>query len=257
MAIRKILLPLIGGVIDEAAVATALLIANRWNAHVLALHLGGGRDAARSQFTRAVEARNIPIQAARAGLGHPTAGFVALAGDQDEVVAHQGRLADLTVVSHPAKGEAVSSTGALHAALFDSGRPVMIAPRQAPSSIGERICLAWNGTAESAASVQLAMPWIKTVGSVRILAAEAYQRRGPEAAALAGYLTGHGIETNVVLFSPVRKSVGAGLLNAAREFGCDLLSMGAYSHSKLRQSIVGGVTQHVLENSDLPVMMSR
>ena len=257
MAIRKILLPLIGNTADEAALATALLVANRWNAHVLALHLSGGRDSARSQFIRLVEARNIPIQDARPGLSHATASFISLAGDQDEVVAHQGRLADLTVVSHPAKGEAASSTGALHAALFDSGRPVMIAPRQAPSSIGDKICLAWNGTAESAASVQLAMPWMKKVGTVRILAAEAYQRRGPEAPELAAYLTAHGIETDIVLFPSVRKSVGAGLLNAAREFGCDLLSMGAYSHSKLRQSIVGGVTQHVLENSDLPVMMTR
>ena len=52
-------------------------------------------------------------------------------------------------------------------------------------------------------------------------------------------------------------SFGAGLLEAARQFGCDLLSMGAYSHSRLRQLILGGVTRHVLENSTLPVMMSR
>jgi nucleotide-binding universal stress UspA family protein len=51
--------------------------------------------------------------------------------------------------------------------------------------------------------------------------------------------------------------VGAGLLAAAANFGCDLLSMGAYSHSRLRQLILGGVTRHVLENSTLPVMMNR
>ena len=51
--------------------------------------------------------------------------------------------------------------------------------------------------------------------------------------------------------------VAAGLLAAAREFGCDMLAMGAYSHSRLRQLILGGVTRHVLENATLPVMMNR
>ena len=58
-------------------------------------------------------------------------------------------------------------------------------------------------------------------------------------------------------FRPIDREVGAGMLKSARDFGCDLLSMGAYSHSRLRQLILGGVTRHVLERSDLPVMMCR
>jgi len=60
-----------------------------------------------------------------------------------------------------------------------------------------------------------------------------------------------------VMFHSVGNSVGAGLLAAARDFDCDLLAMGAYSHSRLRQLILGGVTRHVLEHATLPVMMSR
>jgi nucleotide-binding universal stress UspA family protein len=59
------------------------------------------------------------------------------------------------------------------------------------------------------------------------------------------------------MFHTVGNSVGAGLLAAAREFGCDLLAMGAYSHSRLRQLILGGVTRHILEHASLPVMMNR
>jgi nucleotide-binding universal stress UspA family protein len=51
--------------------------------------------------------------------------------------------------------------------------------------------------------------------------------------------------------------VGAGLLGAARDFGADLMCQGAYSHSRLRQLILGGVTRHVLENADLPILMCR
>jgi nucleotide-binding universal stress UspA family protein len=67
----------------------------------------------------------------------------------------------------------------------------------------------------------------------------------------------HDIEPELATFRPVDRDVGAGLLKAAREFNADLLAMGAYSHSRLRQLILGGVTRHVLEKSDLPVMMNR
>jgi nucleotide-binding universal stress UspA family protein len=151
----------------------------------------------------------------------------------------------------------VSSSDALHAVLFDSGRPVLISPRKVPAAIGTRVCLAWNGTAESASSVVAAMPWMEQAEGVAILSAEGYQRRGPGAADLMAYLALHGVNAEPITFRSAGGSVGAGLLAAATEFGCDLLSMGAYSHSRLRQLILGGVTRHVLENSVLPVMMNR
>jgi nucleotide-binding universal stress UspA family protein len=141
--------------------------------------------------------------------------------------------------------------------LFDSGRPVLIAPQTAPTTIATRMCLGWNGTAESASAVFAALPWLQRAEAVRILSAEGYQRRGPAAPDLAAYLALHGVHAEVFMFQSVGNSVGAGLLAAAREFGCDLLAMGAYSHSRLRQLILGGVTRHVLENARLPVMMNR
>lgn len=267
---------------------TAMMIAQRWNAHVTALHVrvdsrdvaplaGEGLSGAmieemmsatekesserahavRAMFERFVGSHNIAVAEARAGLDHPTAGFASVTGREEDIVAQQARLADLTVVPHPESGEDVSSSDALHAVLFDSGRPVLIAPRAAPRTIGTRVCLAWNGTAESASSVLAALPWMQRAEAVRILSAEGYQRRGPGAPDLAAYLALHDVHADIVMFRSVNGSVGAGLLAAAHEFGCDLLSMGAYSHSRLRQLILGGVTRHVLENSDLPVMMNR
>jgi nucleotide-binding universal stress UspA family protein len=93
--------------------------------------------------------------------------------------------------------------------------------------------------------------------AVAILSADGYQRRGPGAPDLAAYLALHGVHASTMTFRSLNGSVGAGLLAAAKDFGCDLLSMGAYSHSRLRQLILGGVTRHVLENSTLPVMMNR
>jgi nucleotide-binding universal stress UspA family protein len=288
MAIRKILLPLTGTAAGEAALATALTIARRWNAHVLALHVrvdsrdvaplaGEGlsgamieemmsatekessdrAQAVRAMFDRFVARHDVVIQDAHPSSQHASASFAAVTGREEDIVAQQARLADLTVVPHPDGGEDVSSSDALHAVLFDSGRPVLISPRKAPATIGTRVCLAWNGTAESASSVVAAMPWMQQAEAVAILSAEGYQRRGPGAADLMAYLALHGVHAEPITFRSVSGSVGAGLLAAANEFGCDLLSMGAYSHSRLRQLILGGVTRHVLENSTLPVMMNR
>jgi nucleotide-binding universal stress UspA family protein len=288
MAICKLLLPLTGTAAGEAALTTSLMIARLWNAHVLALHVrvdsrdvaplageglsgamieemmsatekesGERAYAVRSMFERFVARHDVVVSEARPGAGHATAAFAAVTGREEDIVAQQARLADLTVVPHPDAGEDVSSSDALHAVLFDSGRPVLISPQVAPTTIGTRVCLAWNGTAESASSALAAVPWMQRAEAVRILSADGYQRRGPGAPELAAYLALHGINADVEMFQSVGNSVGAGLLAAARRFDCDLLSMGAYSHSRLRQLILGGVTRHVLERANLPVMMNR
>jgi nucleotide-binding universal stress UspA family protein len=287
MAIRKLLLPLTGTAAGEAALATALTIARSWNAHVTALHVrvdsrdvaplaGEGLSGAmieemmsatekesnerahavRAMFERFVAKHNVVVQEAHPGADYASASFAAVTGREEDIVAQQARLADLTVVPHPDAGEDVSSSDALHAVLFDSGRPVLIAPQVPPPAVGRRVCVAWNGTAESASSVQAALPWMQRADAVRILSAEGYQRRGPGAPDLAAYLSLHDVHADIVMFHS-QGSVGAGLLKAAADFGCDLLSMGAYSHSRLRQLILGGVTRHVLEFANLPVMMNR
>jgi nucleotide-binding universal stress UspA family protein len=264
MAIRKLLLPLTGTEAGEAALATALLIARIWDAHVTALHVrvdardvaplaGEGLSGAmieemmsatekessdrahavRSMFERFVAEHQVTVAEARPGIPGATASFASVTGREEDLVAQQARLADVTVVPHPEAGEDISSSDALHAVLFDSGRPVLIAPMHAPTSIGKRICIAWNVTAEG------------------------YQRRGPAAPELAAYLAMHHVHADIATFNPVDRDVGKGLLAAAAHFGADLMAMGAYSHSRLRQLILGGVTRSVLENSTLPVMMNR
>ncbi len=287
MPIRKLLLPLTGTAAGEGALTTALLVARQWDAHLTALHVrvdsrdvaplageglsgamieemmsatekesGDRSTAVRAMFDRFVAEHGVVVAEPHPHAG-ATANFATATGREEDLVAQLARLTDLTVVPHPEAGNDVSSSDALHAVLFDSGRPVLIAPQAALPTIGTRICVAWNGTAESAAAVQAAIPWMQRAQAVRILSADEYQRRGPAADALAGYLALHGIQVEIATFRPLDRAVGRGLLTAAREFGADLLAMGAYSHSRLRQLILGGVTRHVLENAALPVLMNR
>jgi nucleotide-binding universal stress UspA family protein len=261
MAIRKILLPLQVATTAAAAFSAAAMVARLWRAHLAVLHSAVSRDQERAVhdlFETLTAAHGLAVAEARPDANEATVSFAAVIGrEPDVVVAHQARLADLIVVPHPAGDKEVSSSGALHAVLFDSAKPVLIAPRTAPSTIGQHICIAWNGTAESASAVITALPWLQRAQSIRILWSEDYQRRGPLAPDLQQYLAAYDLTADRAAFQPINKVVGAGLLAAANEFACDLLVMGAYSHSRLRQLILGGVTRHVLEHATVPVMMHR
>ena len=288
MVIRKLLLPLTSTGAAEAALVTALLAAQHWGAHLAALHArADGRDVAhmaseglsgamleeligaadrqgsrqalavRALFERVVAALGVGEGCATPGQTQASAEYVSVTGRPDDRVAQLARLADLTVVPRPDGEQELSSSEALHAVLFDSGRPVLIAPSAPPASLGQRICLAWSGTAESASAVWFAIPWLQRAAEVTILSSREYQRRGPPAADLTAYLALHGVNAAHAEFGPIEREVGAGMLAAARAAGADLLVMGAYSSSRLRQLILGGVTRHVLEHADLPVLMGR
>jgi nucleotide-binding universal stress UspA family protein len=267
------------------------MVARIWNAHVHCLHVrvdardvaplaGEGLSGAMIEemmaateresgeranrvhalFERFVQGRDVTIalnaESALKAEG-PTLSFESIAGREEDVVAQQSRLYDMAVVPHPEADDDVSSSDALHAVLFDSGRPVLIAPRQPPATIGTRVSCAWNGTAESAAAVAAALPWLHRAEKVQLLYSDDYQRRGPSVEGIQAYLRWHEVAAEAVPFKPQTREVGAGLLGSVRDFNADLLCMGAYSHSRLRQLILGGVTRHVLENADIPVLMCR
>ena len=161
MAIRKLLLPLPGPVGGEAALATGLQVARMWDAHLSVMHVRV--DDQRAQSVRALfngfmATHGVAIGEASPGGGAGLASFAWVTGREADQVVHQARLSDLIVVPHPQAGEDVSSSDMLHAVLFDSGRPVLIAPHVVPPAIGTRICLGWNGTAEFASAVYVRCP---------------------------------------------------------------------------------------------------
>jgi nucleotide-binding universal stress UspA family protein len=292
MAIRKILLPLAGIASAPGALTTALMLAERWRAHLHALHVrtdtrdvaplageglsgamieemmastekDGNTEAASllALFTSQTTTRNIavgaPVRAETGAVRAASARFSSIVGREEELVAGEARLSDLIVVPHPKSAEEVASADALHAVLFDSGRPALIAPVGIPTTIGTRIAIAWNGTAESASAVASVLPWLADAAAVRIFHSPDYQRQGPDAARLAHFLELHGITADATEFRAIDRNAGAGLLAAVTDYGADLLAMGAYSHSRLRQLILGGVTRHVLEHAKIAVLMNR
>jgi nucleotide-binding universal stress UspA family protein len=289
MSVRKFLLPVSSPASAHAALQTGLMLARMWSAHLHVLHIqadardiapfageglsgaliedmltatereGGARaKLLREMFEQATEEVGIPVGTAQRGRDEPSACFTSITGREEQVIAYKARLSDLTIVPHPQAGEDVSSADALHAVLFDSGRPVLLAPTVPPQTIGKRVAIAWNGTANAASALASVMPFVRQAEAVRILVSEDYAKPGPSGAEVAEYISHHGVTADVAHFSAINRITGAGLLAAAAEFGADLMSMGAYSTaSRLRQLILGGTTRHVLENAQLPVLMNR
>ncbi|HUW79419.1 MAG TPA: universal stress protein [Acidocella sp.] len=289
MSVRKFLLPVSSPASAEAALHAGLMLAKMWNAHLQVLHIqvdlrdiaplaGEGLSGAmieemmsasekesgsrafglRALFDAATEAEAVAVGDALRGRNEPSASFTTITGREDEIIAHQARLSDLTIVPHPQAGEDVAAADALHAVLFDSGRPVLLAPVEPPVTIGKRVAIAWNGTSYAASALGSVMPFVRQAEAVCILTSEDYSRRGPSATEVAEYISHHGVTADIVEFRAINRVVGAGLLAAAAGFGADLMSMGAYSSaSRLRQLILGGTTRHVLENATLPVLMNR
>ncbi|CAA7626467.1 universal stress protein [Magnetospirillum sp. UT-4] len=210
-------------------------------------------QAARAAFDQVRARFGVTLQAAPPAAG-PTADWLEVAGREEEAVAWRGRLHDLVVTGCPREGAETPSLLTLNAALLESGRPLLLAPTTPPAGPASRIAVAWNGSAEAGRAIAAALPLLATASAVTVLTiTEDDRTRGVPAAELETYLAWHGVAAQ---FRTVTAGAQAGqvLLDECR--GADLLVMGAYTHSRLRQMILGGVTRHVLQHAELPVLMS-
>lgn len=284
MSIRKIVVPVDGTDATRLSLDTAFRLGLTLSAHVEVLHVradprlavplvGEGMSGAmieelidltekesaaraakaRELFDQARETCGIPFSETPSESG-PTAGWIEAVGAEDEVLVRRGRLADLLVVARPTAHAETPSVVTFNAAVFESGRPVLVAPMEAPKSRGQKVVISWNGSAEAARAVSAGLPLIKCAESVRVLNVDTGDPGGGSGAGVTELLAWHGITAEHCTISADDGPVGAAIIKAS--IGADLLVMGAYTHSRLRQLILGGVTRHVLERATLPLLMA-
>src|SRR5438105_15406751 len=178
------------------------------------------------------------------------------APDGDNFVGSYGRVFDLTVLGRPGDEPQSPRMVTLEAALFESGRPVLIAPPAPPQRLGENVLIAWNGSTEQARATAFAMPLLRRASRVTVLTVEGGTVPGPTGAQMARTLQLNGIPAEAANNKGDRRSAGEVILAEAKARGCDLLIKGAYTQSRLRQMIFGGTTRHILANATLPVLMA-
>jgi nucleotide-binding universal stress UspA family protein len=173
-----------------------------------------------------------------------------------EALGSTGRAYDLIAVARPLPGAAVPSMSALEAALFESGRPVLIAPPTPPDKLGDVVVVAWNGSTETARTIALAMPFLAQAETVVVLSVEEGMVPGPSGGEIAHGLMRNGIAAKTQQIRAGDRPTGGAILGQCKELGADLLLKGAYTHSRLRQMIFGGATSHILGAAELPVIMA-
>lgn len=188
---------------------------------------------------------------------------VAQMGGVGALIAQRARFADLVVLAQPyGEGAAPDAEAVVEAALFDGNCPVLILPhgQSDVAGIGRRVIIAWNQSDEALTAIRRARPILKSADLVEITVVDP-SPHSPEGSdpggALCQMLTRHGIKAEVVVLAKTLPTVSEVLNRRAAETGADLIVMGAYSHSRLREAIMGGATRHMLERAKVPVLMAR
>ncbi|MFK7993916.1 MAG: universal stress protein [Granulosicoccus sp.] len=199
-------------------------------------------------------ARKMGVEMSETALmGKASASWVEEQGRQVDVIKRHGRIADLICVAKPDVDRNLGAN-TLKAALFNTGRPVMMCPPRssAPESLCEKIAIGWNGSAEASRAVALTMGIIESASQVTILSAGT-EINGADSESLVAYLESRNIKASVTRFEAKRK-IGKELLEQAASIDADTLIMGAYSDSHERETVFGGNTQYVVDNADTPVI---
>ena len=187
----------------------------------------------------------------------PSFGWLATAPEGEGFVGSHGRAFDVTVVSRPDLETTGPLNRVIEAALFESGRPVLLTPPDAPKQIATNIMIHWNGSTEQARVNAFAMPLLRLAKRVTVLTVIGGQEvPGPSVDQILRQLKYNDIVAEPVTVKLEGRSTGEAVLGAARARDCDLLIKGAFTRNRLRQMIFGGATSYIMEHADLPVLMA-
>lgn len=288
MSIKRILVPLPGSAGHTGQIETALSAAKALGAHVQALFIsepppvtrGGltvtemGRTAtvpvnwhaeererttrdAREVFAQACAVVGIPMLSANDEPDSPlAASWREAEGSYVEIAVQRAAAFDLMVAASATVMESLMAIA--EQSLLQTRRPVLLAPARPQSDLTDSVMIAWDESPECWHAVSAAIPFMQLAKSVQVISVDrdASNRQASQAEVLA-YLRCHGIGATAQVVAPELRSVGDTLLAAGAEHEAGLLIMGAYSHSRLREMLLGGATRHILKNASArPVLLA-
>lgn len=288
MGIREIIVPVRGDGKGETLLSNAINLAQRFSAHIEVVHCrpqpqdllsfdiripAGLRSQIEQSASGAADADEAYLRglfdqyASRHGLelcetrpwpdDRPTARWSEEVGKQPEIIEKVGHFVDMLVLARPDRKSGLGFK-TLEAALIHSGRPVMLAPpHEVKQTIGRHILIGWYGATETARALSMLMPVLHQTDQITLLEVTGSGKDATTVDAAANHLKEHRL--NAV---PMRKQasgrikVAQCLLDTANEVGADSLLIGAFGHSRRLEFVMGGVTQHIIENAGLPVFMT-
>lgn len=218
----------------------------------VAFDISGLIDGA--QKASAAEANRLDALVKPAALGFA---YRAHNGGMFQAIPQEARLYDLALL--PWQKDAATLRDIAEALIFGAGRPVMLVPETTPAAPLTHLAIGWNGSAVAARALNDALPLLAKGGRVTVLTAsgEAGETKADHLAeALVAALKARGYDASAQGVATQGKGMGAALQEAAVTAGAQLLAMGGYGHSRLRDFVLGGATKGVLMQLTLPVLLS-
>ena len=180
-------------------------------------------------------------------------------GNVAETLIEQSVLADLVVLSQPAVGmrrgvrQPLTIVGDV---VLYVRCPLLMVPQGVDQlDLDGPVVAAWNGSAEAAHALRMALPLLKCAGAVHLVEVSG-DSPGLAAREAAQWLSRHGIVVDVHEWPAKGRRISAALLHAAAELSARYMVMGAYGHSRLREIVLGGVTRELIASSSLPLLMA-
>lgn len=294
MSIAKIIAPITGAQRDSAVLATAFAAAEPFKAHVVALMVHPDprlsvpamgaplspeimqniinaaeelnrvtAKTAHATLEKAAAAEGVPIIDRPETNQKVTCSYEETQGLFADTIARAARLCDLVVFGPLAGTDGSDINECFVNVLTKTDRPVLIS-EAVPGKLGGNVAIAWNGSVTAHHAVIGAMPFLEKAKSVTVMHTGANEKENEmeygftnraSLQELTNYLALHGVVCSEKKFERGTKNTGKALLDAASGCGADLLVMGGYGHSHLRETIFGGVTAHIRRNAKLPVLM--
>jgi nucleotide-binding universal stress UspA family protein len=216
-------------------------------------------ERARRRFTAFMNARDVPFREIAVRSDQPTAWWREQEGERDAVIGSYGRLFSLIVICRTPPEVSPDWMAACEAALFYSGRPVVVSPRHVPQTVGETVVVAWNGSTETARTLALGWPILRGAQAIHVLSvsgASGGMVAGPSGEEVAAHMARAGLNAAARTVPAKGRSAATTLLAEARALGADLLVKGAFTRSRLQQMIFGGTTRQILAEADIPVLIA-
>ena len=205
-----------------------------------------------------IDLREVGSEAVQGG---PAATWTAFDGDLLADLAYRARVADLTIVAPPSTEPPFGERTFCEEMVFQSGRPVLIGGRDPDDGVmrdfPKTVFVAWDGKREAARALHAALPILKACDLVIVGTAGDTEWAVEAPKAAEEYLRLHGVNaTHLHLHPPKDAPPEEALLEHAKKKGADLIVMGAYSHQRWRQIVLGGFTRHLLKTSEIPLLMA-
>lgn len=274
MAIKDVLtLVDLGG--KQHAVRAALDLAARCDAHVTGLTIAfepvvPGFVAAPMPADYIELARNQALKAAQesgktfndmarmAGVKSEVRTAEMITGGSAEAVLSHCRLTDLVVLGqdNPDEPEPMREM-LIETVLFEVGVPVLVVPYIGGALPLKKVMVAWDGSPTATRAVHAALPVLQMADKVTVMIVETGRRpHGEPGSDIATYLARHGLDVTIDVVPRPSGGVGDAILNYVSDKGIDLVVMGGYGHSRMREFLFGGATRDILAAMTVPVLMA-